>query len=60
MTIHVKGVKKNFNFQFGLISELYDELVTNTNNGQLNTVNDAEGRDSNMKILRPRGRVQDH
>lgn len=39
-----------------LSSELYDELVTITNNGQLMTVNDAEGRDSNMMILRPRGR----
>lgn len=44
-----------------LSSELYDELVTITNNGQLMTVNDAEGRDSNMMILRPRGeRTQDH
>lgn len=39
-----------------LSSELYEELVTITSNGQLMTVNDAEGRDSNMMILRPRGR----
>lgn len=39
-----------------LSSELYDELDTITNNGQLMTINDAEGRDSNMMILRPRGR----
>lgn len=38
-----------------LSSELYDELVIITNNGQLMTVNDAEGRDSNMMILRPGG-----
>lgn len=56
MTVHVKWVKKNFNFQFGLSSVLYDEFVTITNNSQLKTVNVAEGRDSNMKILRPRGR----